>query len=67
MFSKSSLHIVKKMRTKEQQTSKSRRRTMMHQIKTVLRNSRLTLIQDMLGAALLVVMMVVALHAPGFG
>ena len=39
---------------------------MMHQIKSVMRNSRHTLIQDALGGLALVVMMVVALHVPGF-
>ena len=39
---------------------------MMHQIKSVMRNSRQTLIQDALGGLALVVMMVVALHVPGF-
>ena len=38
---------------------------MMTQIKTVIRNSRDTLFQDILGAAALVVMMLVALHVPG--
>lgn len=35
------------------------------QIKTVLRNSRATLLQDFLGVGALVVMMLVALHVPG--
>lgn len=39
---------------------------MMHQIKRVVRNSRTTLIQDAMGGVTLVVMMVVALHVPGF-
>ncbi|MGX9350263.1 hypothetical protein ACS3QZ_03590 [Shimia sp. W99] len=39
---------------------------MMQQIKSVMRNSRQTLIQDALGGLALVVMMVVALHVPGF-
>ncbi|SFM14435.1 hypothetical protein [Shimia aestuarii] len=39
---------------------------MMHQIKSVMRNSRQTLFQDALGGLALVVMMVVALHVPGF-
>ncbi|WP_269651804.1 hypothetical protein [Thiosulfatihalobacter marinus] len=39
---------------------------MMYQIKSVIRNSRATLIQDALGGVAVVVMMVVALHVPGF-
>lgn len=38
---------------------------MMTQIKTVIRNSRATLIQDSFGVVVLVVMMLVALHVPG--
>ncbi len=38
---------------------------MMIQIRTVIRNSRATLVQDAIGAAALVVMMLVALHVPG--
>lgn len=38
---------------------------MMTQIKTVIRNSRSTLIQDAFGVVALVVMMLVALHVPG--
>ncbi|WP_299350437.1 hypothetical protein [uncultured Shimia sp.] len=38
---------------------------MMTQIKTVIRNSRATLIQDSVGVLVLVVMMLVALHVPG--
>ncbi len=38
---------------------------MMTQIKTVIRNSRSTLIQDAFGVGVLVVMMLVALHVPG--
>ncbi len=39
---------------------------MMDQIKTVIRNSHATLLQDAVGAAALVAMMLVALHFPGF-
>ncbi|MEP2530568.1 hypothetical protein [Shimia sp.] len=39
---------------------------MMRQIKSVIRNSRETLIQDALGGVCVVAMMVVALHVPGF-
>lgn len=39
---------------------------MMTQISTAIRNSRATLVEDTLGAAALVVMLVVALHVPGF-
>lgn len=38
---------------------------MFNQIKTVIRNSQSTLVQDTIGAASLVVMMIVALHIPG--
>ncbi len=38
---------------------------MMTQIKTVIRNSRTTLVQDAFGAGALVVMMLIALHVPG--
>lgn len=39
---------------------------MIAQIKSAVRNSRSTLLQDAIGAASLVVMMLVALHIPGF-
>ncbi len=39
---------------------------MMNQIKTVFRNSRETLVQDALGGAVLVALMLIALHFPGF-
>ncbi|WP_270730622.1 hypothetical protein [Shimia sp. Alg240-R146] len=39
---------------------------MMQQIKSVVRNSGDTLVQDALGGVVLVVLMVVALHVPGF-
>ena len=38
---------------------------MMTQIKTVIRNSRTTLIQDAIWGVALIVMMLVALHVPG--
>ena len=38
---------------------------MMSQIRSVIRNSQATLVQDAIGAGALVVMMVVALHIPG--
>lgn len=38
---------------------------MMHQIKTVLHRSRDTLLTDCIGAASLIVMLVVGLHLPG--
>lgn len=38
---------------------------MMTQFKTVIRNSRATLIQDFFGVVVLVVLMLVALHVPG--
>jgi hypothetical protein len=39
---------------------------MMTQLKTTLHNAQSTLLQDALGAASLAVMLVVALHLPGF-
>lgn len=39
---------------------------MFTQIKNTIRNSRSTLVQDAAGAGALVVMMLVALHLPGF-
>ncbi|SFK64790.1 hypothetical protein [Shimia haliotis] len=39
---------------------------MMQQIKSVVRNSGDTLVQDALGGVVLVVLMVVALHVPGY-
>lgn len=39
---------------------------MMQQIKSVVRNSGDTLVQDTLGGVVLVVLMVVALHVPGY-
>ncbi|MEQ9693425.1 hypothetical protein [Shimia sp. SDUM112013] len=39
---------------------------MVQQIKSVLRNSRDTLVQDAIGAVSLIVMMVVVLHLPVF-
>lgn len=38
---------------------------MMTQFKTVIRNSRATLMEDAIGAGALVVMMLIALHVPG--
>lgn len=38
---------------------------MYHEIKTALRRSRDTLVEDAAGAAALVVMLLVALHLPG--
>lgn len=39
---------------------------MLRQIKTAVTNSQSTLLQDAVGAGALVVMMLVALHVPGF-
>ncbi|TCL09279.1 hypothetical protein BXY66_1324 [Shimia isoporae] len=39
---------------------------MMQQIKSVVRNSGDTLVQDALGGVVLVVLMVLALHVPGY-
>lgn len=38
---------------------------MMSQIKSVIRNSQSTLLQDAIGVGALAVMMIVALHIPG--
>ncbi len=38
---------------------------MLHQIRTTLNTSRETLLQDAIGAAALVVMLLVGLHLPG--
>lgn len=58
------------MRTKGQQTSlpsltKTGDPDMFRQIKAAMDQSRDTLLQDAIGAASLVVMLVVALHLPG--
>jgi hypothetical protein len=66
MFLKSSLQIVKEMRTKEQQMQTNRSHPMLFQIRTVLRRSQATLIQDAMGGAALVVMLVASLHLPVF-
>lgn len=39
---------------------------MIMQLKTTLQNAQSTLLQDALGAASLMIMLVVALHLPGF-
>ena len=39
---------------------------MFHQIKSAIRNSRETLLQDSIGALAIFVLMLVALHLPGF-
>lgn len=54
------------MRTKGQQNQYVEENIMMRQIKSVMRNSRDTLIADAVGGIALVVMMVMALHVPGF-
>lgn len=43
-----------------------RKTTMMQQIKSVVRNSGDTLLQDAVGGVALVIMLVLALHVPGF-
>jgi hypothetical protein len=43
-----------------------RRTTMMQQIKSVVRSSGDTLLQDAVGGVALVIMLVLALHVPGF-
>jgi hypothetical protein len=67
MFFKSSLQAALKMRTKGQQKFNplARSLTMLTEIKTVLARTQHTLFQDALGAASLVVMLLVGLHLPG--
>ncbi len=67
MFSKSSLQGALEMRTKGQQKFNplARSLTMLTEIKSVLSRTQHTLIQDSLGAASLVVMLLVGLHLPG--
>jgi hypothetical protein len=64
MFLKSSLQILEEVRTKRQQMQTNRSHPMLAQIKTVLRRSQATLIQDAMGGAALVVMLVASLHLP---
>lgn len=64
MFSKSSLHIVKNMRTKRQLEDGDADMTTLRQIKDIASRAEATLLQDAAGAAALTVMLVVGLHLP---
>jgi hypothetical protein len=66
MFSFSSLLYVKKMRTKVQQGVKGTDMTTLRQIKTIAVRSQDTLLQDAIGAAALMVILVVGLYLPSF-
>ncbi|MFT6674120.1 MAG: hypothetical protein ACJAVM_000291 [Sulfitobacter sp.] len=65
MFPKSSLHRVNKMRTKKQQ-NRSFKMTTFRTLKSIVSRSQDTLLQDSIGAAALIVMLVVGLHLPAF-
>jgi hypothetical protein len=62
MFLKSSLQMVSKMRTKQQQRQEM---TMLNDIMTILTNSRATLLEDSLGLIALFTMLLVGLHLSG--
>ncbi|MGL4319472.1 MAG: hypothetical protein ACRCS3_01280, partial [Paracoccaceae bacterium] len=62
MFLKSSLQTVSKMRTKQQQILEM---TMLNDIKTILTNSRATLVEDSLGLIALFTMLLAGLHLSG--
>jgi hypothetical protein len=62
MFLKSSLQTVSKMRTKQQQIQEM---TMLNDIKTILANSRATLVEDSLGLIALFTMLLAGLHLSG--
>lgn len=64
MFSQSSLQSVSKMRTKEQQKI-GKEDNMLRQIKTTAARSSDTLLGDAIGAAALMVMLIVGLYFPG--
>jgi hypothetical protein len=66
MFSQSSLQNVKDMRTKEQQRTGDDTMTTMQMIKSIATRAESTLLQDAVGAAALMVMLVVGLHLPAF-
>jgi hypothetical protein len=66
MFSFSSLLHVKKMRTKVQQRVRVTDMTTLRQIKTIAVRSQDTLLQDAIGAAALMVILVVGLYLPSF-
>lgn len=66
MFLFSSLLCIKKMRTKVQQRVKGTDMTTLRQIKTIAVRSQDTLLQDAIGAAALMVILVVGLYLPSF-
>ena len=66
MFLFSSLLYVKKMRTKLEQRVKGTDMTTLRQIKTIAVRSQDTLLQDAIGAAALMVILVVGLYLPSF-
>jgi hypothetical protein len=66
MFSFSSLHGVNKVRTKVQQRAKGTDMTTLRQIKTIAVRSQDTLLQDAIGVAALMVILVVGLYLPSF-
>jgi hypothetical protein len=66
MFPFSSLHDVNKVRTKVQQRAKGTDMTTLRQIKTIVVRSQDTLLQDAIGVAALMVILVVGLYLPSF-
>jgi hypothetical protein len=66
MFPFSSLHDVNKVRTKVQQRAKGTDMTTLRQIKTIAVRSQDTLLQDAIGVAALMVILVVGLYLPSF-
>jgi hypothetical protein len=66
MFSFSSLLCIEEMRTKVQQRVKGTDMTTLRQIKTIAVRSQDTLLQDAIGAAALMVILVVGLYLPSF-
>jgi hypothetical protein len=66
MFPFSSLHDVDKVRTKVQQIAKGTDMTTLRQIKTIAVRSQDTLLQDAIGVAALMVILVVGLYLPSF-
>lgn len=70
MFAKSSCLDSLKVRTNEQQDRKrhnieDEEEQMVAQIKSTVRNAQSTLLQDAIGAAALIVMLIAGLHLPG--